>query len=506
MLIHRWMGVAFCLLFAMWFVSGMVLMYCPYPRAGPEDRLAHAELLDPAHVLLAPGEAFRRFASGGAQAEPASLAMMNGRPVYRFGVGRRRRTVYADTGEALNSIDKVSAAEIAAAWSGRPAAEAVIEGPSSEPDQWTVPQALQAMNPFWRVSWKSGERAYVSVRTGEVAQYTTTASRWGGWFGAVPHWLYFTPLRKDPKLWNSLVVWLSGIGTVMSVLGMVAGIWLYSPAKRYRFPGGASSVPYSGQKRLHVILGLVFGLVTCTWVFSGMLSMGPFEWLHDRDRRPDLSGALRGRRVDLKAFDTSQLQRAINDMARRIHLKEVEFTAFGLKPALIGWESPAISQAVSGNGESAAVFPVEEIQELARRGAAPFQIADAVLINAYEAYYVDRHGRLPLPALRIRLNDPDESLFYIDPKTARVVQSYGHASRWNRWLYHGLHSFDLPLLYRNRPLWDILVIALMAGGTWLCVTAVVIAVRRIRSRVRSVRSTRGVPHKQADHARSLETT
>ena len=29
---HRWLGVAVCLLFAMWFASGIVMLYVPFPR------------------------------------------------------------------------------------------------------------------------------------------------------------------------------------------------------------------------------------------------------------------------------------------------------------------------------------------------------------------------------------------------------------------------------------------------------------------------------------------
>ena len=50
---------------------------------------------------------------------------------------------------------------------------------------------------------------------------------------------------------------------------------MYSPAKRYR---QAESHKHSlcGPKRLHMILGLFFGVLACTWAFSGMLSMDPF--------------------------------------------------------------------------------------------------------------------------------------------------------------------------------------------------------------------------------------
>jgi hypothetical protein len=51
----------------------------------------------------------------------------------------------------------------------------------------------------------------------------------------------------------------------------------------FRHAGKPTSLPYRGQKRWHLILGLIFGLVTWTWVFSGLLSMEPFDWLSNDD-------------------------------------------------------------------------------------------------------------------------------------------------------------------------------------------------------------------------------
>ena len=66
-------------------------------------------------------------------------------------------------------------------------------------------------------------------------------------------------------------------------------------------------------------------------------------------------------------------------------------------------------------------------------------------------------------------------MYYIDPKSARIVQGYNSHSRWNRWLYHGLHSMNLPWLYKYRPAWDIVVILLLLGGGSLSVTALLLA-------------------------------
>jgi hypothetical protein len=75
------------------------------------------------------------------------------------------------------------------------------------------------------------------------------------------------------------------------------------------------------------------------------------------------------------------------------------------------------------------------------------------------------------------VNDATDTRYYINPKTARVVSTYSSRSWVNRWLYHGLHSLDFPWLYNYRPLWDIVVITFMLGGTALCVTSLILAWR-----------------------------
>src|SRR6185295_10495015 len=92
----------------------------------------------------------------------------------------------------------------------------------------------------------------------------------------IPHWIYFTPLRKHQPVWSQFVIWTSGVGTFAAILGIVIGVWMYSPSKRYRYAGVPTSIPYRGQKRWHMLFGLIFGLGAATWAFSGMLSMDPF--------------------------------------------------------------------------------------------------------------------------------------------------------------------------------------------------------------------------------------
>ena len=99
------------------------------------------------------------------------------------------------------------------------------------------------------------------------------------------------------------------------------------------------------------------------------------------------------------------------------------------------------------------------------------------VLEQYDMYYLDRRRQRPLPVILARLNDAEHTRYYIDPKTARVVGTYSSRNWVNRWLYHGLHSLDFPWLYNYRPLWDIVVITFMVGGTALCVTSLILAWR-----------------------------
>lgn len=473
MRIHRWMGVAFCVLFLNWFLSGVVMMYYRFPRVDAEVRLSRAQTIDPGRIHITAERALRTIHASNAPSQ-IRLNVLDGRPVYRFSFGRRSALVFADDGRPLDAVPQEMALRIASAWTGFSASAASSRGLITRDDQWTVYSSVHPYGPFWKYIWPNGEEVYVSQTTGEVVQDTTRGSRFGAYVGAIPHWLYFTWLRSNGALWAQVVVWLSGAGTVMAVLGLIAGVWLYSPSKPYRFPEGPSSIPYVGPKRWHVVLGLVFGAVTCTWVFSGLLSMGPFSWLSDR-YKPDLDRALRGGHVDISKFGAKDPQDAITEAASELKVKELEFASFGGETFYLITQTPQESRIIPMRGDSQKAFETERILGAVRRAVSPATIAEARLVKAYEIYYVDRQNRKPLPVYYIQLNDASQSAYYIDPRTGKVVESYGSRSRWDRWLYHGLHSIDIPWLYVRRPAWDIVVILLMLGGTALSITSLLIA-------------------------------
>lgn len=476
--VHRWMGVCFCLLFLIWFASGIVMMYWQYPEVTAADRLSRAPALDGSRIRLSPADAYAKLGANGTPST-AQLITYDSRPAYRFhfGVGDIA-LVYADTGDMQEEFPPDLTLRIASAWTGDPA-NAAREEDKTEEDQWTVSEEFADLRPLRKYSWPDGQQVYVSTVTGEVVQYTTHGSRLAAYFGAIPHWLYFTPLRRRGQQWSQVVIWSSGLGAIAAVIGIAVGLWMYSPSRNYRYQGTPASFPYHGQKRWHAILGLFFGLFACTWAFSGMLSMDPFPNLQEGsgDRLgARISSALR-QMPPLEVFTAKPPQAALAAVAGifTAAVKELDLTACAGEPAYLAVLGPNDTRVVPVLGHAAYDFDRERILTTVERAARPFVVTDLRTVTQYESYYLDRNNELPLPVIFVQLNDPANSMYYIDPKTARIVQSYNSHSRWNRWLYHGLHSLNLPWLYKYRPAWDIAVLLLLVGGASLSVTALMLA-------------------------------
>jgi hypothetical protein len=495
-LCHRWLGVGFCLLFALWFLSGIVMMYCDYPAVSREERLARAAVLEPRRIRLSPDEVLARLQLK-TPPQRVRITMLDGRPVYRFHYGALQYAAFADNGQLLTAVSPDAALRIASAWVAQPATEATLEALLTEADQWTVSQAFRPLRPLLKYSWSNGETVYLSRAGGEVVQHTTRWSRLGAYFGAIPHWLYFTPLRERTPMWRVIVIALSGLGMLAALFGLAVGVWLYSPSRRYRFPRlrpdsppgycrsvlfpeGPSSIPYAGQKRWHTTLGLIFGLFACAWIFSGMLSMNPLGWSPE-GADPALPQALRGTGWQVGVFSVEHTRAALEQAAAsELEVKELELAFFAGEPVYLAAESPERTRVIPLGGAPQVFFRPLRVLEAVAAFAGAGAIAESRVLTAYDSYYLDRHRRKPLPVLYIGLSDADHSGYYVDLRTGRVVQSYVTRSRWNRWLYHGLHSWDFPWLYRNRPAWDVFVLTGMAGGTLLSLTAVVIGWRRLR--------------------------
>ena len=493
---HRWLGICGMTLFVSWFVSGIVLMYAGMPALSPAERLHRMRPLDLSAATLSPHDVAR---ASGVTPDRVHVAMLHDRPVYRFSGRGGLMTVFADDGERVDRLTGDSVMSIVAGFAPEHAASLKYDRELSEPDQWTL-QSRRLM-PLHRVALGDGlgTTVYVSDRTAEPMMKTTRRSRRLAYAGAVLHWLYFTPIRRHGTLWLQSVLWLSIIGCGLCLTGLTWGIWRWSTGARYRLRGGPSATPYAGLMRWHHYAGLVFGLTTFTWIFSGALSLEPWNWHPSNSATAEQRLAVSGGALSLHRVTLDRLRSGVDALKGEFAPNEIEIRQFQGEPILLAFRPPA--DAATGNlAESRLVsaidpesgvfsrFDQDRLLDAARAALPGVSVSETVWLEQYDSYYYGRHGSRPLPVLRLRFDDPRETWLYLDPRRGEIVLREERLTRINRWLYHGLHSLDFPFLYARRPLWDVIVITLSLGGIGLSVTTIAQSWRRLKRHGRRLRT------------------
>jgi hypothetical protein len=78
--VHRWLGITLGLLFALWFASGMILSFVPFPSLAAKDRISRREAIDLERVSVSPSAALA--ASGTAPVVHLRLISVVGHPRY----------------------------------------------------------------------------------------------------------------------------------------------------------------------------------------------------------------------------------------------------------------------------------------------------------------------------------------------------------------------------------------------------------------------------------------
>jgi hypothetical protein len=500
--IHRWLGIAGSILFVAWFISGVVMMYARMPRLTPEDRLMRLQPLDLSRARFDPGDIVRRQSNLPTRVR---IAMLNGRVVYRLFDGARWTTIFADTGEVLPRPDPAAALTYAQAFAHEHAATMRYDARIEQPDQWTL--QVRALLPAHRIAVGDEQQTdlYVSDQTGEPMLETTRAGRAWGYLGAVFHWIYFTPIRRNGSAWTTLIIWTSIAGSFLCLTGLVWGVWRYSPSSRYRLRNVPHShSPYAGMMRWHHYCGLVFGLFTFTWVFSGLLSMNPWDWSPETSATREQRDAFTGGPSAFGTVTLASLRAAAGALGHSMTVKEIELLQFrgelvaesyrapeparpphpplddpgAVYAARVALEHGLVSLTHPDRGVFKG-FDDRDLESAARVAMPGVKVADVDWLAAYDAYYYDRDAALPLPVLRVKFADPVETWLYVDPARGTILRREERLTRLNRWLYHGLHSLDFPWLYNRRPLWDAVVIVLSAGGLAVSGASAPAAVRRL---------------------------
>ena len=528
---HRWLGIGTCLLFFLWFLSGVVMMYVGHPKLTWQERLEHLPPLEASQPLLSPADAFRR---AGIQGTVTDLRLANaraGQPVYIAQIRPDARpapdaprpeprlvALDARTGTLLPPTDPATALASAQVYLeqgglSHPSSSSAL--PASSPrqpspagaqdtpgkplyqgitveDAHTHSAAMDLHRPLHKVLLPDAEQTllYISGTTGEVVRDAPRLERGFNYLGAWLHWLY---LFRDTAIdWTDLIIWLSIIGTVATLSGFLAGIIRWRFSRPYR--SGSRSPFAPGALRWHHILGLVFALTTFTWIFSGLMSMNPWdifeadESIIDARRisNPDIqpSRAIATPQALLASTTTPVRELQWHSLLDKARVKAIR--THEVPPG--STDQPVLLSARSGKPYTLEPERLRSALFTLQAGYPP----RIDILQQDDFYYYSRTehtmtgGRKPhpLPIWRVRYDDPNQTWLHIDPATGQVLSELDSYQRTERWLFALLHSWDwLPLL-QNRPLWDIVMLVLAAGGLALSATGIWIAGHRLHIKTR----------------------
>ncbi|WP_128934792.1 PepSY domain-containing protein [Bradyrhizobium zhanjiangense] len=465
---HRWLGIAFCLLFAMWFASGIVMHFVPFPSLTEAERFAGLMPVDRGERRISVADAVA--ASGIVDATRVRLIQRSDDAVYIVSGPSRQRAIRAADGNDASVKSADVALAIAQAHARQreiDASHATIVG-RSDYDQWSVPNGFDRHRPLFRVALgdAAGTEVYVSSSTGEIALDTTRSERGWSLVGSVLHWIYPTILRSNWTLWDRVVWTLSLLALIAAVLGAVLGIVRVRIGKR-------QISPYRGWHALHHLIGLAATVFVLIWIFSGWLSMDHGRLFSRGQLTPTEAGVVNAA-PDWREASSLDLQ-PISAAAR-----EAEWFAFNGhvyrrdRVALGG-------QTLSRRGDAlrdglAGFLDVHEIQALTGRltvGCGP----PSVLPDSDE--YPALSTMPGAPVYRSRCDG--DLWFDIDGADGNVLQRLDPSRRAYRWLYSALHTLDFPILLAHPRLRDVVIVSLCTLGLTFSVTGIVIGWRRLRS-------------------------
>jgi hypothetical protein len=228
---HRWLGIATCVIFALWFASGAVLLFKPFPSLSQAAQMGLQRPVDLAAVAISPGDAV---SAAGGVASRVRLVQRAAGPAYIVDIGGALVPIDARTGSKSSMLTPDEARSVAGVALGKAATVTA----AFDYDQWIVHNHFDPLRPFFRLDAhdSQGTQLYLSARTGEFVQRTTTQDRAWNWIGAVLHWAYFTPLRSSFTAWDRTVWTVSFIAMLVAIAGTVLGVIRMLAAQRQRRP------------------------------------------------------------------------------------------------------------------------------------------------------------------------------------------------------------------------------------------------------------------------------
>lgn len=474
---HRTLGTVFSILFVLWFFTGFVMIYHNFPKISDQQKFSglyplYYDLQNYTHPSILNADSLEYL---------AVKAKSTGYFDFEYQQGKQYCIVTGD-----DSVShRQSFNNIYAYASNVNSAPIIRVDTLQNLDRWIPYRQSMEDYPVYKFYYDDEKKTelYVSSQTGEGLQYTNSESRFWAWIGAIPHWLYIANLRHYTDAWRTVVIVLSGIGSLVCVTGIVLGFRAFH--KRNKRNKTFKS-PYKSIYKWHHVLGFIFGLFVFTFAFSGMMSLQKIpQWLiktKNADLETSFKENLLAMRPSAFPLDYSELIKAYNG-----DIQKIEWATFGTKPyykAVID-DSLYYFDASVSNKIQKLYLDEEDIKNKLNK----IHITSAYkieLIHDYDNYYIHKRYKYPLPVYKVTVDNADKSLYYIDPKTGDT-RYFNTNTRFRKWTYQALHSFSIKYILDRPILWNFLMWTSMIGGTLVSLTGLWLAIRYIKRKIKKKR-------------------
>ena len=464
-LLHRYLGIALGVVISLWCLSGFVMMYVQFPDASREEKLQGLDDLELSACCVLPDD------FSDIDLDRFRVEMMAGHPMLRLSAGFGQYVIDLTDGEYLVEIDEQTSHAVAKTFAGNRdlSGETTFLG-TLDHDQWTVFGGLNPDRPFFHYGTDDADatRWYISSVNGEVIQLTTAPERFWNWAGSVVHWIYPAIIRQHTGIWLQMIIWLSVLGLFLTVVGIYIGLRQFKDRRSGRLS------PYRGVMLWHHYAGLLFGLLTLTWLFSGLLSVNPWGAFQGRSYSAEI---LRVRGGTLGYYQASDLLRTLAIDNLPYGTVRLEGGLLSGEPYLLAWDRDDTSTRLDPHTLHADPLTDSSFTTIAAGIRAGKPIRNQGWIFEGDAYYYSHHDERSFPAYRIQYEDGER--IYLDKVSGQLAFAADSKRQWSRWLFLGLHRGDLSGLIRSRPIWDLLLLPLLAGVTLGALTGTWMGIRRL---------------------------
>lgn len=469
--VHRILGIFLSILFLMWFVTGIVMMYHTYPKVDKSQELKYAEVIDTSVISHSD---LQQLITSMDSVSGIVLNKRAGANVLTITVPEGKSLINASDGGLKSRYEKTELQKMANRWSGQPAC---LVDSLFAVDVWLIGSYPFHDYPVYhfRFPEKDDAELYLSSQTGNALQYTTRNSRFWAWLGAIPHWIYIKQFRAYGRQpWVNIVLWISGIATIMAIAGLEIGIYASRKAKR---KGNITPYPKRSWYRWHHLSGIFFGLFVITWIFSGFMSLKKVpQWLVKVHESRNLQEEVYGKILPLSAYSLDYHRVIASD-----EIKQLTWLSPGGIPLYKVETSDQTYLVDASCPDSIKKVMIDEtfcrdIFRNIRGKSADIQVS---LMEEYDSYYISLNRSRPLPVYKITVKDADNSCYYLNPKDASCTY-YNDNTRLRVWLYKGLHCFSCVFLSHHSLLRHAIMWILLIGGVIVSITGFVLSIHYIR--------------------------